>query len=287
MRSSGNRPWYFVRMRKWIVSITIVMMFAGLAHAGMTLPAPVPARALDGERLFFDISWAGIPAAEAVLKVDWMGKGTVRFNSAVKTLPVVNLLYPMNTKIDSHVDVDGFRPTYYHKWGRDGWDKTKDRKIRYEGEPLQSFYFKDDKLRRTLDVPANIQDPLSALYLFRTSEMVDGEDFKLDINDGRKNLEGAAILLGREEVTVPAGTFKTMLVEAKIKQLGGVFKDSPGARLLFWVTDDEWRTPVKIESEVAVGRFTIELVRFEPPKPIEKSDETAGLRGTTPDNKAD
>ena len=73
---------------------------------------------------------------------------------------------------------------------------------------------------------------------------------------------------GREEVRVPAGTFRTIRIEPHIEKIGGVFAKSPGARLFIWVTDDAWRRPVKMESEVAVGSFIAELTRIDPPRPL-------------------
>ena len=52
-----------------------------------------------------------------------------------------------------------------------------------------------------------------------------------------------------------------MLVEPKLEGIGGVFKKSPGARVLIWLTYDARRLPVKLQSKVAVGHFTAELTK--------------------------
>jgi hypothetical protein len=50
-----------------------------------------------------------------------------------------------------------------------------------------------------------------------------------------------------------------------MEHIGGVFQKSPGAKLQIWVTADEWRLPVKIESKVVVGSFSAELDSVETP----------------------
>ena len=75
-----------------------------------------------------------------------------------------------------------------------------------------------------------------------------------------------AWVLDRVVVKTPAGTFNTVRIEPKIEGVGGVFKKSPGARVLIWLTDDRWRRPVKLQSKVVVGHFTAELVEIIPPE---------------------
>ena len=57
----------------------------------------------------------------------------------------------------------------------------------------------------------------------------------------------------------------TWLVEPDLSQIKHVFEKNPHARLQIWVTADERRIPVKLQSKIAVGSFTAELVRIETP----------------------
>jgi len=71
-----------------------------------------------------------------------------------------------------------------------------------------------------------------------------------------------ARVVGRETVSVPAGTFETFVVEPDMKNLGGVFKKSKDASMKIWVTADARCLPVKVKSKVAVGWFTAELTQL-------------------------
>ena len=62
----------------------------------------------------------------------------------------------------------------------------------------------------------------------------------------------------------PAGVFDTVVVEPTIEGVGGVFRKSRKAKLRIWFTDDGRRMPVRFSTEVAVGRFTMELDRSGP-----------------------
>ena len=73
--------------------------------------------------------------------------------------------------------------------------------------------------------------------------------------------------MGRETLKTPAGTFDTIIVEPVLEGVGGIFKKSPGATLRVWLTDDAYRYPVKVKSDVAVGSFTALAAEIRAPAP--------------------
>ena len=72
-------------------------------------------------------------------------------------------------------------------------------------------------------------------------------------------------MLRREKISTPAGEFDTFLVEPEVKEIGGVFRKSPNATLHVWITADARRIPVRVQSKVVVGHFTMEMTGYEPP----------------------
>ena len=68
-------------------------------------------------------------------------------------------------------------------------------------------------------------------------------------------------VLGREVVETPAGKFKCVVIEPKLKA-GGIFKNK--GRLVIWLTDDERRMPVLMKSKVAIGSISATLVEAKP-----------------------
>jgi uncharacterized protein DUF3108 len=58
------------------------------------------------------------------------------------------------------------------------------------------------------------------------------------------------IVQGRETITTPAGTFKTIRVEPKSESDGVIGK---GRNLLLWLTDDERKMPVQLKSKLKIG----------------------------------
>jgi hypothetical protein len=91
---------------------------------------------------------------------------------------------------------------------------------------------------------------------------------KAPVTDGKKFVNGEAMVLKKEKIYVTDEWIETYLVEPDLKHIGGIFKKSKNAKLRIWVTADKRRIPIKIKSKVAVGSFVAELVSYQPGKSV-------------------
>jgi len=80
-----------------------------------------------------------------------------------------------------------------------------------------------------------------------------------------KSHELGVKFLGRQELEVEAGTFRTIVVEPLVKE-GGLFKSE--GRIVIWLSDDELKIPVRVNTKVIIGSIDTELREY------------SGLRGT-------
>ena len=116
----------------------------------------------------------------------------------------------------------------------------------------------------SVDLPACASDPLGAFVRLRGMPAEPGGSFEIPVSDGRHSALVRIEPQEREEVKVPAGTFKTMRYEAFL--LNGVVYPRKG-RLWVWYTDDTRRLPVQIRLRTGfpVGTVTLELEKQEGP----------------------
>jgi hypothetical protein len=68
-------------------------------------------------------------------------------------------------------------------------------------------------------------------------------------------------VIGRERITVPAGTFDTIVLQPMIRTKG-IFSEKGEARI--WLTDDASRVMVKMTAKVAFGTLTMALTSARP-----------------------
>jgi hypothetical protein len=213
-----------------------------------------------GERLLFDVGFSFIKAGEAVFEVTSIDtvndRPCYRIQFSVNSTPSFSWIYRVEDRYETVVDQLGLFPWRFSQ------------RIR-EGKYARDFQAEFDQIHhiaRTTEgifpIPPYVQDVVSAFYYTRT---VDFSTFSVGQKLTMQNFykDSTYVLnvkfLGRQHVSVHAGTFACIIVEPMIRE-GGLFKSE--GRVLIWLTDDERKIPVKVSSQIAVGSINAELREY-------------------------
>ena len=108
--------------------------------------------------------------------------------------------------------------------------------------------------------PEWLQDIVSMCFFFRTRDLKEGAVFPIALTDTGEVYNVEFVVGKREEVKIDAGTFKTVMLDAKI--FDGRYIRRPG-ELLIWVTDDSRRVPVKARLKTNGATANIELKKLK------------------------
>jgi hypothetical protein len=87
-----------------------------------------------------------------------------------------------------------------------------------------------------------------------------GDLFPMNFFLDNKMYEFRFKFLGREEVETDAGRFRALKFKPQVIQ-GRVFKDTEAITL--WVSDDENKVPLRVESEIWVGSLKADLIEYK------------------------
>ena len=109
-----------------------------------------------------------------------------------------------------------------------------------------------------VDIPHCVHDVLGGILALRGLAIEPGQSAQVPMSDGRRAAQVKVDAQEREEVTTPAGTFKTIRYEASL--MNGVVYPRKG-RAFVWVSDDARRIPVQIRLRLAfpIGTVTLQL----------------------------
>jgi len=111
------------------------------------------------------------------------------------------------------------------------------------------------------NVPSCIQDPLSALYSFRTSQLrvAHLQTFVIGYDDRIK--EVSSRVEKQEIIETPVGKFPAWKVTT-ISLMGGLFKE--GGQFRIWFSADEKKIPLQFEIKVRLGKVLgkLEQVKY-------------------------
>lgn len=209
------------------------------------------------EKLLFDVIWGGwsfnwVNAGRATLELLPTDSATTwQIRSRAWSNGFFQTFYPVRDTVVSLIDSRGIYPVRFDKHLHEGNYKAS----------ISATY---DQARHTLSMKDTTfpiepftHDVLSAFYFIRTQHLVVGDTLELAAVSGKKKYSLKVLCHGRETIEVPAGTFKTLVVEPVLKE-DGLFKAK--GKLTIWVTDDEAHMPVKMQSKIPVGSIKVELV---------------------------
>jgi hypothetical protein len=228
-----------------------------LLSAGETFPFR------PGERLVFNLHWGIIPAGEAVLETLPVtvinGMPSYHFVLHVRTNSVLDMIFKVRNRIEGYADIGMTRSLLYTKNQHEGKTIRKV-VVNFDWENNRAIYTNFDQQEKTVLILPGTFDPLSVLFYTRLLDMKLDSEIQCPITNGKKSIVVNATVVRRETVTVPGGIFDTLLLETEIKDFGEGSEKSSGTRIRLWVTADNRKIPVKIESKVTVGNLSAELI---------------------------
>lgn len=112
-------------------------------------------------------------------------------------------------------------------------------------------------------VPENIQDVISAYYFARTyydhETMGIGDRISLRNFLDQKTFGLEAVLLNRESIEVADHTFKALKFKLLIDEADLV---TDGSTIVFWISDDANKIPLRIESDLMIGSLKADLIEW-------------------------
>jgi hypothetical protein len=232
--------------------------------SGQTRPRPRDAAVpfAVGEALTFDVTWstflvAGSAVSTVVEKRAGSGATAYYIVADGRPVPLLRRLYNIYYKMDTLLDTATLLPQQTSLYSEDGggrrlstmrFDRTR-RKASYE---LQE----DTTLKAEFDIPPQVQDGLSAVYVLRSMTFKTGDSITLPVADDGSMYAVRADATALERVRVPLGTMDAWRLNISITDAEG----KPAARdAAVWISSDARRLPIKLQAELPVGHFVLLL----------------------------
>jgi Protein of unknown function (DUF3108) len=161
--------------------------------------------------------------------------------------------YPLGDTVQSVFDPKTMQSLSYSLQARHG-KRTRRRELVFDHVNRTVVSRLNDDPPKTLDIPDQVQDALSALYYLRTrNDFAVDKPIVIEVFDGGTSRSIEVLTLGREKVKTPVGEFNAI----KIRASGGIFLGE--GKLDIWLTDDSRKVPVLIKSRIAIGSIVFTL----------------------------
>lgn len=235
--------------------------FLLLAAAMQGDAAPVPvlnARPFGvGEHLQYSAKLGFLRLGNGTIKVASIdtvrGVPSYRFEF---TLEGGNALYRLNSRLESWAGVADLMSRRYHSTSN---ENGKIRRRKYEIFPDSGFY-RQEGVADPQPTSAHPLDDAGFLFYIRTVPLEIGKTYSLDYYFRKDKNPLTIAVEKRERMELPDGSKVECLVVKPVLGDRGIFAARQHARV--WITDDEKRIPVQIQTRYPWGVVTLRLERM-------------------------
>jgi hypothetical protein len=254
----------FCSYRHWplllILSVMLVvsMPFAGAGSNNVAQEDTCQVLKCKKEKLFYDIYWLGIYVGRAVLEAIY-DKEALRITSRANSASFISAFYTVEDYAESLV-LNGKAARFRIKQREGRYKSDKETIFDLNNGKVTYFdYLKGKKNERSLD--GVVWDVISGFYYLRAQPLMIGKVVFIDVFDSNKLLKAEVSVLRKERIRVSGrGEVRAIVVKPDLKSEGLFHKKGD---VFIWLTDDEARIPVRLETRVPIGRVVAELKKSE------------------------
>ncbi len=110
-----------------------------------------------------------------------------------------------------------------------------------------------------LPLAESARDAVSAVFYARTLPLVDGETYRIPVNEAGRSMVVDLRVTGRETISIQGREASAVRMEPRIRRR--VERRQP-IRAVLWLSDDERKVPLAMDVEAAFGRVRLELISY-------------------------
>jgi len=210
------------------------------------------------QTLTYTVDWRFFTAGTATLRME-NAHGEYRFLGSADSIGFAAVLYHVKDRFEAFVDPKTNCTLSLTKHTEEGFRRLETN-ITYEQARRKSVLAEKNLKNSTSktqenDTPGCVTDVLSGVYYIASQPLLPNTSLVFPLNDGGKTVSVKVNMQAREEVKVPAGTFKTIRVQPTAES--GVVKNR--GEMWIWFTDDARHIPVQVKAKMFFGTLTLKL----------------------------
>lgn len=220
-----------------------------------------------GERVTLDVTYFNIKAGEIDLHVrpfvEFNGRKAYSFEVDLKSYSFFSRIYSVDDQAKTYVDYETLRPHNLSITIKESKQLAETRTLFDWNKHTASYWRKkyteekgEETKEITWDIKPYSQNVISAAYYLRTFQLRPGKKLAFRVADEGKNLVFTGEVLRREVLDTKIGKLNTVVIKPTV-EVDGAFK--PVGDILVWLTDDDRKYVVRIESKIKIGTLVAKL----------------------------
>ncbi len=224
-----------------------------------------------GEKVVLSVRYFKAEAGELRLEVkpfvEVNGRKSYRWFTGLNTTGMFSRFYMIDDWSETLADFETLLPSVYElqvkesaqlKNGKGYFDQMTHKGVYVEKKYTEKKGHQEKN--QSWEIAPYAQNVFSAAFYMRIFNYEVGKEYKFMVADDEKNIVFKGKALRKEKVETEAGVFDTIVIKPEF-EVDGVFK--PVGDIFFWLTDDDRKLIVRIESEIKIGTLVMEASSVE------------------------
>ncbi|HTR60402.1 MAG TPA: DUF3108 domain-containing protein [Candidatus Binataceae bacterium] len=225
----------------------------------------------DGERLVYEASWIGIPAARGWFELHRNKKDPAIWNveAWIETNKVVDLVYRMRDYMLERVSVGSLRARDIYQVQHEN-QRANEYTITFDERSNKVVSTKKNhKGAETREFIANDPfGPISGAMMALSQQLAPGDHLLFDVFSGTNRYVFSFDVDGKDKVQVPVGTFEALKVSPGVVYLSNGKLRSQARGMTIWISADRLHLPLRMEAATFIGTVRADLVQIDGPPPV-------------------
>lgn len=227
------------------------------------LPKAVNTAFKEGEVLTYRLHYGILNAGAVVLEVkpdiiEVSGRKVYHIVGTGYTTGSADWFYKVRDRYETYMDKDALLPWLFVRRVDEGGYKFS-----------QDYYFNhytkkvDVGNNQKFDIPAGIQDMVSAFYSARSMDLSnakDGDIFSLTCFMDKEIWPMKIKFIGREVIETDIGKYRCLRFRP-IVQKGRVFKNEEDLNV--WISDDKNHLPMRVKADIIIGSVKMDITNVK------------------------
>lgn len=235
-------------------------------HEGFSGRRPLIDPFRVGEKIVLEVTYMNVVAGSLALEVKPFtmvnGKKAYHLFLSVKSGKTFSIFYSVDDHAESFLDFEDLVPHNLEIHVNESAQRKEIRSI-FDWKSSTAKYWENkvtnkgqSNRKAEWKIEPYAQNVLSAAFYLRTFQLIPGKKLAFRVADDGKNMVFKGEVLRREILKTALGEIPTVVVKPEIT-IEGVFK--PMGEILFWMTDDDRKFIVRIESKIRIGTLIAKL----------------------------
>jgi hypothetical protein len=225
-----------------------------------------------GEVVTHEVSYFGTTAGHLRLKVAPMvnvnGRKAYNFITEIGTSSMYSRIYSVDDRVETFVDFETLVPSAFAVHIKES-DQLKEARMVFDVATNRATYWEKkvhkkngtEEKKQAWDILPYSQNVFSAMFYLRNFQWEPGKEIAFRVADDEQNLIFKGKCLRREKIDTAIGEKMALVIQPQII-LKGAFK--PVGDIYIWLSDDENKYPLKIESKIKIGTLVSEVTSIVP-----------------------